>query len=504
MHAKRILFLAISLAIYILLWNLAFPYFQYLMDADAVGYLTVADRVANNDWHRSINGLWSPLNSWLLVPFIKKGMDGFTVALKMNALFGGILIVLIEQFLNRFIAHSFFKKTVLLFLPIVAVYYSYFQVFGDLLQLLFVLVYLLIATSENFFGNLFKYILCGVMMALAYYAKAYSLPFFILHFTAIHTWHWWQTKQLYLAKNIMAIGTCILCILPWALQLKSKYGAFSLMGNAGKLNMSWYLLSHKSFNPEIKILVPPTYTNSPSYWEDPYFSQGAFHSPTESMALFARWIARIAHTCLQSIGCMNEISCFVVPLLLIGILVMLRKKNISTFDAFILAIALVPLGYLTMHIETRYIWLMLIGTIVFAGIWVQKLAYTWQQKIATIVFCISIIAYPIYNLEAWRDKGKQNFQIANQLKTLGIAGKKIISNSRDAGNLWVVNYISNNQFYSIEQYDFTTEELSQEIKRYGIEYYIRLKSNGELAGANFTTNQIVYENGDFEVVRLGN
>ena len=144
MHAKRILFLAISLAIYILLWNLAFPYFQYLMDADAVGYLTVADRVANNDWHRSINGLWSPLNSWLLVPFIKKGMDGFTVALKMNALFGGILIVLIEQFLNRFIAHSFFKKTVLLFLPIVAVYYSYFQVFGDLLQLLFVLVYLLV------------------------------------------------------------------------------------------------------------------------------------------------------------------------------------------------------------------------------------------------------------------------------------------------------------------------------------------------------------------------
>ena len=99
MHAKRILFLAISLAIYILLWNLAFPYFQYLMDADAVGYLTVADRVANNDWHRSINGLWSPLNSWLLVPFIKKGMDGFTVALKNQIEIEGRYVLIDKYFL---------------------------------------------------------------------------------------------------------------------------------------------------------------------------------------------------------------------------------------------------------------------------------------------------------------------------------------------------------------------------------------------------------------------
>jgi hypothetical protein len=502
MSAPRILFLLASLVMYTLVWYFIYPQFQYMMDADAVGYLTIAHRVANHDWHRSINGLWSPLNSWLLVPFIKAGYNDFKSALALNFFFGGAVIILLEQFLHRFVQHDFYKKIILITIPIVIVYYSYLQVFGDLLQLVFVLIYLWIATNKNFFGNKMQYIFCGIIMAIAYYAKAYSLPFFILHFTVIHAWHWYQTKQFYFAKYILAIGVCILCILPWAMQLQSKYGQFSLMGNAGKLNMSWYLLSHKTFTEDIKILIPPTYNDSPSFWEDPYLSQGKLSSPTESISIFARWIARIIHTCTQAVGCINEISGFVLLIILLSVFLLMHRQKVHAIDTIIFATVLVPIGYLTMHIETRYIWLMMVGTVILAGVLVQKLSKVLHQKIAIFIFCFSLIAYPIFHLEDWRGKGKSNFELAQILKTNQIINKKIISNSTDGGNLWVASYLSQNQYYTIENFDFTAQEIDAEIKKYGIAYYINLQENGTLPIPDSLMQNKIFANQNFTIYQL--
>jgi hypothetical protein len=486
LQSKRYLHLLGSLVLFVLLWLGLYPYMQYLLDADAVGYLTIARRVANADWFKSINGLWSPLNSWLLVPFIKNGYNSFTSALVLNAVICASLLVTIHALVNRFVQHIFYKNILTYTLPIVLVYYSYFQVFGDALQLLLVSIYLLIITSANFWGNWQKYLASAVIMGIGFYAKAYSLPFFILHFTAIHIWHWWQTKQLYIKPFAVSIITILLMIMPWSMQLSKKYNQFSLMGNAGKLNMSWYLLSSKSFKPEIKYLIPPTYADSPSFWEDPYLSQSICHTPTESLPLFIRWIARIIHTCLQAIGCMNEISCFVIPIILASIIYLIRKNKVQSNDAIFWSMLLVPIGYLTMHIETRYIWLMMIGAVIFAGIFIEQLALHWQQKLATIIFCLSLIVYPIYNLIDWRSKGKTNFAIAKSMSDAGIQNQAIVSNSRDLGNMWVTAYLSHNQLYSIENFSFTDAELSDEIKRYKIAYYIQLKSDGYLNIGNKT------------------
>jgi hypothetical protein len=499
LSGNRYLLFLISAILYVVIWVVLYPYFQYLLDADAVGYLTVANRVANNDWLKSVNGLWSPLNSWLLVPFIKNGWDAFRSALLLNAIFCFGILGCVHVLLHRFVTSGFFITMISVTVPIVLVYYSYFQVFGDALQLLFVCIYLIIITSKNFWGNVKKYCLVSIIMGIAFFAKAYSFPFFILHFTAIHAWHWWQTKRLFLIQYAISILLFIFCISPWSFQLFKKYNQFSLTGNAGKLNMSWYLLSHKSFKPEIKILIPPTYSDSPSFWEDPFLSQSICYTPTESVALFARWIARIFHTCLQAVLCINEISCFVIPCLLAMVIFYIRKKNVQALDAIFWAVVIVPIGYLAMHIETRYIWLMMIGAILFAGVLIQKLLHAWQQRLLTIMFCISIIVYPIYNLIAWRNKGKPNFEVAETLQKLGVKNQKFVTNSRDLGNMWVAAYLSKNQMYSIENFSFSAAALQAELRQYQVAYYIQLQSDPALEIANKT---VLFNNPDFIIYQI--
>jgi hypothetical protein len=465
-----------SLLLFVICWNVVYPNFRYLLDPDAVGYLTIAKRVANNDWHKSINGLWSPLNCWLLVPFIKNGKNAFESALFLNACFGGISVVLTLQLLYKYCKQNYIAVIITLALPIVYMYYSYVQVFGDLLQIVCLLIYLLVASSDNFWGNWWKYFVCAIIMGIGYYAKAYTLPFFILHFTIIHIWHWYYTQKNNFVMMLVAFAITIACIIPWGLQLQKKYGAFSLMGNSGKLNMSWYLLSKKEFKADIKLLIPPTYHNSPSFWEDPYPSQAALHSPFESAALFVRWIARIIHTTLNAFICLNEISAFAIVLLILGFYYFVIKNKKEPLGVLTWAACLIPLGFLTMHIETRYIWLVMPVVICIAAYLLNFIEEKKYQIILSIILGISLIAYPLFHLEQLYNQGKHNFEDAALLKQNGITNKKVCTVGVNTYDVWVNSYLVSNYCYTIEQSNYSDSLLASELNRYGIEYILTPKN----------------------------
>lgn len=97
--ASQLLF---TFSSYFILWILLQPYLGYLLDSDCVAYLTIAERVAKGDYFRSINGLWSPLNSWMLAPFIQHGYDAWASAKALNCFFGGAILVAFHHLLLRF------------------------------------------------------------------------------------------------------------------------------------------------------------------------------------------------------------------------------------------------------------------------------------------------------------------------------------------------------------------------------------------------------------------
>ncbi len=483
--------LPLALLLYVLLCLFLHPYLGYILDSDGVAYLAIAKRVANAQYLQSINGLWSPLNSWLLVPFIEKGMDAWTIAKILNFVFGGIVIVLVHLLFIRFkikkIAHAF----LLMALSVVMVHNVYLQTFGDVLQLIFALLYLLILWSENFYSSYWKATLCGLIMGIAFYAKAYSLAFFLFHFAA--TLYWFYSKKKVTLKNTvimycLGIFTALLLILPWTYALHKKYGVWSLTGFAGKLNMSWYINSGKTFKSDIKLLIPPSYNDSPSFWEDPYPSQENLSSPFSSGKHFIKWITRVIHTKLTAIECYNEISFLALSILLISLYYFFfRKKEVDEVEdniqiqLLIFTILILPLGYLMMHIETRYIWLnifllMIAGAVLLER--VKKFIHPYLYLISIFILAFSFIIFPVLNIENLKNKNKELFEYAAILEKNNIKGS-FTSNAIDAGRMWVVAYLSQNQFYTIERTDYTEQELIDEMKRYHVTYYLFQSENNK-------------------------
>ncbi len=480
--ASQLLF---TFSSYFILWILLQPFLGYLLDSDCVAYLTIAERVAKGDYFQSINGLWSPLNSWMLAPFIQHGFDAWASAKALNCFFGGAILVAFHHLLLRFEVSKKVYHIYMSILPLIVVYFVYFQMFGDVLQLAFVLFYLLIIFSKSLL-NIGKVIACALIMSIGYYAKAYSLFFFFVHFLVICFWLY-KSKKINLQKAILyyvtGISVFLLCILPWTFALHHKYKEWSLTGFAGKLNMSWNINSGKSFKPDITLLIPPTYPNSPSFWEDPYITQSNLSSPTSSIAHFTKWIARVVYTTLESVTCMHEISCFTLAALGIGLFYFFFNKKKSEemdlqYQLLILSILIVPMGYLMMHIETRYIWLITFLSMLLCARLLQTIKNTLWQGIALGSIAISFLLFPIMQLKNLKYKNKDLFEMAQFIQSKNIHGA-FTSNATDAGRMWVIAYLTKNPFFTIEKQNYTQEELNLDIKKYHVAYYFFISENNQ-------------------------
>ncbi len=506
--------LPISLGIYVILWNLLHPYLGYMLDSDCVAYLTIAKRIVNGQYLQSVNGLWSPLNCWLLVPFIQSGMNAFVAAKLLNAILGFIILVQVFFLFKKNNLQPFLSFLLMITSAIVMAYFVYFQLFGDVLQLIFVLIYLTLVFSNRFFYQIRKVVLCGIVMAIAYYAKAYSLVFFFLHFAVVLFWGYRNQKisgKDSIRNYFIGVITAILFVLPWTFALHAKYNEWSLTGNAGKLNMSWYINSGKTFKKDITLLIPPTYNDSPSFWEDPYLSQDNLSSPMSSPKHFVIWIARVIHTTIVMIGCFNEISFLALAVLCIALFYFFFRKTILdepsfNFQVIVLTVMILPIGYLMMHIETRYIWLNTFLLMILGAKLIQQIqTYMMNQfmyKVICIIFSISFIIFPIYQFDQLKYKNKNLFDISAELNHHHFRGT-FTSNVSDAGNMWVIAYLTNSQYYTIERTTYRIDELKNEMKRYQVDYYIQsIEHNLQNTAIHDSCFLPMYTIGDFNVYQF--
>ena len=502
--------LFVSLILYAVIWYLFNPTLGYMLDSDAVAYLTIAKRVADGDFLKSVNGLWSPLNSWFVAFFIRKGYDAWEVSKYLNFLFG--LIILFQSYL-LFILFNIKKIGLYILqfaLSIAMVYMVYFQMFGDVLQLIFVLTYLyLLWKKENI--NISTTILYGVIMGFAVYAKAYSFLFFAVHWLFVLGYYYYQKKinlQKWILNYAVGILSMLLIISPWSYLLYKKYHQFSLNGFAGKLNMSWYINSGKTFKSDIKILIPPVYDDSPSFWEDPYLTQDNLSTPFTSLKHFFKWALRIIHTCIMAVFCFQEISFFSFAILFIAVYFYFFRKSKSNEDdkikLLVLTICILPLGYLMMHIETRYIWLNIVLLMILGAVCINDFYHNHYlqkgYKIVYLLLGLSFLVFPVFSFQNLKNKNKDLFEIAAYLNQHNIHGK-FTSNLDDAGRMWVVAYLSNNRFYTIEKNDFSEKELKNEIKQYGVEYYfLGMKKNN--FNINIESMQFVGQTHDIKIYKI--
>lgn len=463
-----------------------YPHYQYYVDPDGTAYLTIAARYAAGDFAKAVNGYWSPWSCWLTAGLIRSGIAPVPSGVIINTLGAAGFLFITNSFFIKFGIHTkllwLFNTALSLFLC----YAIFWQSFDDLWECFFLLSTLRIMLTDGFKNNALLWVACGIIGALAYFAKAYAFPFFILNTLVCTYFICKDNKTRWLKSALTAILVMVVCSLPWIMALHDKYHIWTT-STSGSLNMSWYLVGHPYWKQGINQLIPPFYPDSPYYWEDPYWANGATPHFWDSWQLFGRQLLRIIQNLYKLTISMAQLSLF-FPLIAFMTLGFINRKRKSTPDAsFIASISffLFPLGYILVNFEARYIWYMLPLGLIIAGLFIQNhLAGKKYASLISWALALSLIVYPAWGMFRMYDQGKEDFIISEKLKKLNIHGSftAITKPGLESQSMERIAYFSGNQLFSIPAQDAKPAAILEEMRRYHVKYFFAYRS---AAGAPF-------------------
>ncbi len=455
-----------------------YPHYQYYVDPDSTAYLTIARRYATGDYQRAINGYWSPWACWLTAGLMSTGLGAILSGVIVNAA-GAVGLLFISQ--SFFLKFGITDKLQWLFNVTLALFLCYAvfdQSFDDLWECFFLLGSLRLMICEEFKRRPGLWVLYGLMGTLAYFAKAYSFPFFLLNTVCCVYFVVGGNVAQWLKISAVAIAVMLFGSHFWIVALHHKYGIWTT-STAGSLNMSWYLVGHPQWKEEIKLLLPPAYDNSPYYWEDPYFANGATPHFWSSWHLFGLQFLRGGLNVFKLFMSMIKLSVFFPFISIVLARFVMRQRSKSTAPAFTVALSflLFPLGYLLINFESRYIWYILPLGMLATGLFIQNHLSQGKKTLAIVfpyLFAISFLICPAWRMGTMYNEGMHEYTIAQQLRTMNIHGSftSLAKPGIEVQQIERLAYFSENQLYSNPQpANCSMKDVLSEMRRYHVRYF---------------------------------
>ncbi len=471
------------------LTGLAWPFYQYFVDQDAISYLLLAERYAAGDYSHAVNAFWSPMGCWLTALLVKiSGWPLFASAIIVNTLPAlGMVIAgqyLFHQFREGLTERWCFGLSSAIFWT----YAVYQQSFTDIWQYLFLTLGLLLLLKDSFTRKPGIWVLLGVLGALAYFSKAYAFYFFplmILVAAVMKSGPEWKSRaglrRLALLCTV-AIGTQLLLAFPWIYILKEHYGIWTT-STAGSLNLSWWLVGTQEFKEGLSVLIPPPpYPGSIFYFEDPYLVQGHFAHFWDSPRMMIKLLLRIGYNVLGWVSGTNRLSPFYFCTWLLTSLLLWRHRR-SFFPYLsqrILAAVflLYPLPFWLLTFDGgRYLWFTIPLSMVLGLILLDKLVFAHTGTRArigvTLLYFGSYLIQPIADLKDNFRKGQTEFEISRQLKAMNIQGAFVSNRALESsgGFLHRIAYFSRSPWYCHTLNQYTNAEILQDALKYKVKYY---------------------------------
>jgi hypothetical protein len=479
MKSKHLLFF---LTIYTSLFFILFPGYRYVIDPDATGYFSVAEQLAKGNFHNSVNGIWSPLGSWILAPFIKLNFDEILTAKYLNGLYGFLSVVSFFYLIKKFKIRFFIETAIMVGAVLLIVHFTFYRLFGDLLELFLMLLYLNIICSKKFGTNYKGILLAGFIGSIAFYAKVYAFYFVLIHLPiAIHLSEVKTLKNkitLQFLKKTFA-GIFVLCVTVsfWIITLNLKYGHFIL----GQQNITGSL--SPAYNQPRVVFYPPPFADAYSIFDDISYRKFNYITPFTNAKIFTAQLKLIAFNALKTIEHFNDFSFAFIIIIVISFFLIagkfksfLIKNNIVVLFSFTI---FWPLGFLLFHVEPRYLWIVNLSVLILAGLLLSFLIdnYSFNKKYVyffSLIIIGSFYFYPLTELKNQYGSGKNYFEIADALKQKNIKGNVLFSNqsSKDFSESVIINYLVNCRHYGPFTTDYTTQEIVNAIKEYHINYFI--------------------------------
>ncbi len=458
-------------------------YYQYQVNPDALSYISLAQKYLIGDFSNAINGMWSPLFSWLLIPFLYFGLKPL-LATKVLSLIIGLFAIIGVKLLSYKFEMAERNRNIIMFslIPII-LYFSFSVITPDLLSVCFLIYYLNIIFSSQYCDKVQKGIFCGALGAVAYLSQPYGFPFFISHFLLFNTFHYHRcatkAKRKTVLRNLL-FGFIIFFIISgvWITIISNKYHEITI-GTAAKQNYAFvgpepqvlHILCHG-------FLKPPNET-AVSIWEDPSYLEMKPWSSIQSWKSFRHQIKLIFKNSKTIIIIFQSFSLLAVSIIIIYMLFYIIPFNKIILQGNILyplvTIILYSAGYTLFRVEERWLWiidilLILMGGHILSRLFQNDFFNNIRTKIALMFFILSFIAMPFKRLVQDINTGKDMYNLTKILRGYNIQDSNIASNTNWNTALYLSYYL-NCKYFGIPKKNISDENLETELKKNKIDYY---------------------------------
>jgi hypothetical protein len=460
--------LILSCIVFILFYAIAWPYYQYIFDVDGIGYAAVAEYYANGQFKEAVNGYWSPLHSWLILPFLYSGITAMVAFKVSNALIAVIILMILHDYLRRTNLSATIQIAALLCSVLMLSYYAWYELAADLLVTMFFLMYVRITLSDSFHLKISYSILAGFMGGLAYLAKAYALPFFIGHFIILHLF--FKRDGIRWKHLFAGLGIFTAIALPWMHVLMWKYGTL-MMGTTGKLNWSWYLVPLR--NDQL-IFFPPPHALASCSWEDPWYLQQQFFGPWSSFKLFLHQFKVLLFNGHQWILITLQQS-YLIPAIFLGILTAILYQGSIQFKKILFFCLFLPAGYWLIHIEERFLWatsfvLMITGIYLLRHLLTQYRIHKTGSLLLWILYFGSFIAEPFNWLKDNINRQKDLHILSEKMNQTELKGS--FTSNRMTEECSIIAYHHKLSYYTPAPRKEPVSYFVRNAKAQGINYYL--------------------------------
>src|SRR4051812_34230435 len=162
------------LVIYLVSAALLYPFLKYYIDsADTLQYITIAKNYSTGNFEDAVNSFWSPLITWLLVPFVLLRMEPVFAFKILQVIIGVFTLRLIFYHIESSNSAKFIRLALkAACIPLVLSFVFLFSTPDLLLLTLYLLLVTLLKNNRS-------PLLIGICGAAIYFAKGFGFVFFI-------------------------------------------------------------------------------------------------------------------------------------------------------------------------------------------------------------------------------------------------------------------------------------------------------------------------------------
>jgi hypothetical protein len=479
-----------SAALYIAAASVLLWVYRYQINPDGISYISIAQKYAAGNWREAVNGCWSPLFSWLLVPALTAGAEPVLAAHALQVLLGLVCWPFFSVLLGRVGLRREIETAVWYSFAVLLTSFVFYSISPDILVVVVMLAYLAVITAPRFESGLKACVLAGLIGAAGFLAKAYLLVFFLCHFSLVMLARFFTSAdrgdKLVIVRNALAgIAVCVVISGVWIAVLSAKYHRI-VVNSAARL--VWDVRNSPSMrNPinDIGFITPPN-PSAVSVWEDlsgvKVFRAGMERKRFPELAAVRFKVLR------DTIGYWRQFSVFSLAALFFVLVWWLSAGADAhprrIVGSLLFFIGVYTGGYCLINSDYRYFYLcfilvLLCSLIIVNAYWRSWPVPGWMKTTAVISFLGLMLAQPVYSIEHDPHRLRRNYRDALLLGAAGVRGR--IASSGGWSRMMYTAFFTDSRFYGLAKPGISGEELVGELRRFSIDYYFYWEKPGEKA-----------------------